>query len=145
MSRSLVMQLSAAEEKSMIRRYVAATVLLAVSLASSSFCGAAAEPQSLRQADHAAWVARVLEQMLTIQPGMTRSQLLTVFTTEGGVFTGLERQFVSRECPFFKVHVKFEAVGRPSRDSDGRGTSVEGPDDRIVTISRPYLEFSIID
>jgi hypothetical protein len=83
--------------------------------------------------------------MLTIKPGMTRSQLLEVFTTEGGIATGLQRNFVSRECPYFKVDVKFNAVGRPNRDSDGRVTLVEGPDDRIVTISRPYLEFQIAD
>ena len=44
-----------------------------------------------------------------------------------------------------KVDVKFDAVGRPNRDSDGSVTLVEGPDDRIVTISRPYLEYRISD
>jgi len=126
----------------MLRRYVAAMAFLAFSLTSSSLC-AAAESQS--QAEHTAWVGRVLERMLTIKPGMTRSQLLEVFTTEGGIATGLQRKFVSRECPYMKVDVRFDAVGRPNRDSDGRVTLVEGPDDRIVTISRPYLEFRIID
>jgi hypothetical protein len=128
----------------MLRRYVAAIAFLAFSLTSSSLC-AAAESQSLSQAEHTAWVGRVLERMLTIKPGMTRSKLLEVFTTEGGISTGLQRRFVSRECPYMKVDVRFDAVGRPNRNSDGRVTLVEGPDDRIVTISRPYLEFRIID
>ena len=128
----------------MLRRYVAAMAFLAFSLTSSSLC-AAAESQSFSQAEHTAWVGRVLERMLTIEPGMTRSQLLEVFTTEGGIATGLQRKFVSRECPYMKVDVRFDAVGRPNRNSDGRVTLVEGPDDRIVTISRPYLEFQIID
>jgi hypothetical protein len=95
--------------------------------------------------DHVAWVAEALKQMQTIKPGMTRTQLLTVFTTEGGLSTGLQRTFVSRDCPYFKVDVEFEAVGRPSRDADGRVTLVEGSQDIIVKISSPYLQFSIAD
>ena len=56
----------------MLRRHVAAMAFLTFSLSSSSLC-AAAESQSFSQTEHAAWVARVLEQMLTIKPGMTRS------------------------------------------------------------------------
>jgi hypothetical protein len=64
----------------MFRRSVAATAFLAFSLAGSSLC-AAAEAQSLSQSEHSAWLARVLEQTLAIKPGMTRSELLEVFTT----------------------------------------------------------------
>jgi hypothetical protein len=95
--------------------------------------------------DHRAWVTQVLEKMETIKAGMTRENLLKVFTTEGGLSTGLRRTFVSRDCPYFKVDVEFEAVGRPDRDKDGRVTLVEGSQDIIVKISRPYLQFSILD
>ena len=95
--------------------------------------------------DHVAWVAQALKQMQTIKPGMTRTDLFKVFTTEGGLSTGLRRTFVSRECPYFKVDVEFEAVGRPSRDIKGRVTLVEGGQDIIVNVSRPYLQFSIMD
>jgi hypothetical protein len=83
--------------------------------------------------------------MQTIKPGMTRRYLLEVFTTEGGLSTGLQRTFVNRDCPYFKVDVEFEAVGRPNRDADGRVTLVEGSQDVIVNISRPYLEFSVFN
>jgi hypothetical protein len=92
-----------------------------------------------------AWVAEVLKRMLTIEPGMTRKALLTVFKTEGGLFTDLKRTFVSRHCPYFKVDVEFKPVGRPDRDASGRATFVEGEEDIILTISRPYLAFSIDD
>jgi hypothetical protein len=95
--------------------------------------------------DHTAWVAESLKRMQTIKPGMTRTDLLKVFTTEGGLSTGLQRTFVSQDCPYFKVDVEFEAVGRSSRDANGRVTLAEGSQDLIVKISRPYLEFSIID
>jgi hypothetical protein len=76
---------------------------------------------------------------------MTREDLLKVFTTEGGLSTGLRRTFVSRDCPYFKVDVQFEAVGRPSRDAGGRVTLEEGKQDIIVQISRPYLQFTVSD
>lgn len=95
--------------------------------------------------DHVAWVREELSRMQTIKPGMTRAELLEVFTTEGGLFTGLERTFVSRSCPYFKVHVELRAVGRPARNADGRVTLVEDGRDVIVSISRPYLELSVTD
>ena len=95
--------------------------------------------------DHVAWVAQALKGMQTIKPGMTREALLTVFTTEGGLYTGLQRTFVSRDCPFFKVDVEFQAVGRSNRDGNGRVTLLEGSQDVIVNISRPYLQFVIAD
>jgi hypothetical protein len=89
--------------------------------------------------------ATSLKRMLTIKPGMTRAALLKAFTTEGGLSTGLRRTFVSRDCPYFKVDIEFKAVARPDRDDEGRVTLTEDPRDLIVTISRPYLAFSVID
>ena len=76
---------------------------------------------------------------------MTRQALLTVFTTEGGLSTGLQRTFVSRDCLYFKVDVEFQTVGRPNRDGNGRVTLVENGQDIILKISRPYLQFTIAD
>jgi hypothetical protein len=95
--------------------------------------------------DHIVWVAQALKRMQTIRPGMTRGDLLKVFTTEGGLSTGLQRTFVSRDCPYFKVDVDFKAVSRPNRDANGRVTLIEGNQDIIVKISRPYLQFGALD
>ncbi len=94
---------------------------------------------------HLAWVAEVLKRMQRIKPGMTRNSLLRVFTTEGGLSTGLQRTFVSRDCPYFKIDVEFQAVGRPNRDENGRVTLVEGNEDIILKASTPYLQFSVMD
>jgi hypothetical protein len=118
------------------------TLVIAASIASQS---APAINQSPCSEDRTAWVAQALQKMETIKPDMTRERLLTVFTTEGGLSTGLRRTFVSRDCPYFKVDVEFEAVGRPGYDIDGRVTLVEDDRDVIVRISKPYLQFSIID
>ena len=127
----------------MIRR-----TLMALLVAATVF-GAAGSPRALRAQDaaasHVGWVAETLEHMQTVKVGMTRKDLLAVFTTEGGLSTGLSRTFVSRACPYFKVDVEFEAVGRPNRDREGRVTLVEDPRDVIVKCSRPYLEFAVMD
>ena len=95
--------------------------------------------------DHLAWVSGVLKQMQSVKPGMTREHLLSVFTTEGGLSTGLQRTYVSKECPYFKVSVEFRPVGRPARNEFGRVTLDDDSRDIIKTISQPYLEFSIMD
>jgi hypothetical protein len=106
---------------------------------------APAQVQGQGRTEHLAWVSDVLKQMQTITQGMSRERLLTVFTTEGGLSTGVQCTYVSRECPYFKVSVEFDAVGRSNRDDAGHVTLVEDPRDIIKTISRPYLEFSIMD
>ncbi len=83
--------------------------------------------------------------MEAVRPGMTREELLKVFKTEGGLSTGLHRTFVSQDCPYFKVDVDFEAVGRPDQGEDGRVTLEEDSRDIIVKVSRPYLQFTIAD
>ena len=103
--------------------------------------GAPGFPQQTTRDDHIAWAGEALKRMETIKPGMTRNELLVVFTTEGGISTPLHRTFVSRDCPYFKVDVEFEAV--PPQGQGGR--LVEGSQDRIAKISRPYLQFTIFD
>jgi hypothetical protein len=101
--------------------------------------------QGQSRRDHMAWVAEVLKRMEMIRPGTTRKTLLAVFTTEGGLSTGLRRTFVSQDCPYFKVDVEFQAVGRPDQDEEGRVTLVEGEEDIILKVSTPYLQFSVMD
>ncbi|MGB6194357.1 MAG: hypothetical protein WBF42_17965 [Terracidiphilus sp.] len=101
--------------------------------------------QGTSDADNLQWVGQILEEMQSIKPGMTRADLLNVFTTEGGLSTEFERTYVSRRCGYFKVDVTFKPVGRDDKDSEGRATLVEDARDEIVSISRPYLAFSVMD
>ena len=126
-----------------IRAFVL-TLYSAIVGLSSVECAQGALQAEVHQ-DHTAWVAEGLKRMQTIKPGMTRESLLTVFQTEGGLSTGLQRTFVSRECPYFKVDVEFKAVGRPDRDATGRVTLIEDGQDIILKISKPYLQFSNFD
>ena len=101
--------------------------------------------QQTEKEGHVAWVLQSLERMRTVKPGMTRADLLKVFTTEGGLSTRLWRTYVSREGPFFKVDVEFTPAGRVDRDRAGRFLSGEDDRDLIKAISRPYIALMVAD
>jgi hypothetical protein len=70
---------------------------------------------------------------------MTRVDLLKVFREEGGLSTRTQRRFAYRDCPYIKVDVEFEPVGEPEDKLS------QLPEDKIIKISKPFLEWSIID
>jgi hypothetical protein len=86
----------------------------------------------------------VLKDVSSIQSGMTRAELLRVFTAEGGLSTRDTQQFVYRRCPDIKVIVNFR---RPDDADDNWGTAPdeEWAGDTIQSISKPFLEYSIKD
>jgi hypothetical protein len=81
----------------------------------------------------------VLTECQTIKPGMTRAELLKVFTTEGGMFTARHRTCVHRRCPYVKVDVDFTPADPKQKVMEQRPTDV------ITKVSKPYLEWSILD
>jgi hypothetical protein len=89
--------------------------------------------------EHTKWIAKVLRQITKIEPGMKREDLLKVFRTEGGLSTRFQRTYVSSECPYIKVNVRFKAA---NNESDGLK---EDPNDIIESISQPYLGWSVAD
>lgn len=121
----------------MIRRTLVAAVLVTAGVAGLVQSGSVRVGAQAASQNHVAWVATTLTRMLTIKPGMTRKDLNALFTTEGGLVAipPVHRTFVSRDCPYFKVDVDFELVASPGED----------PRDTIVKVSRPYLQFSIMN
>ena len=81
---------------------------------------------------HTQWVGNVLAWIATIKPGMTRSDLLRVFTTEGGLSTRTHRTYVLKQCPTIKIDVEFSISGNEAED-------------KIAQISRPYLDYGHYD
>ncbi len=76
----------------------------------------------------------IIKEVDAIKPGQTRKDLLKLFDGEGGLYSGNERRYDYRTCPYIKIDVKFERnpIG-PEKD-----------DDKIVSISKPYLDLSIV-
>ena len=110
--------------------------LLLLLLLFVSLC-VAQSPES-RSCDHQQWLTTAMKEMQTVRPGMTRADLLKVFRGEGGLSTRRSRRYVYHGSPYIKVNVDFDPVG----NADGLS---EQPDDKIVKISQPYLEWSIFD
>jgi hypothetical protein len=71
---------------------------------------------------------------LGIQPGMTRSDLLEVFTMEGGLSNRLRQTYVLKGCEIIHVDVTYSPI---SNETDHL---TEMPGDKIDTISKPYLD-----
>ena len=88
---------------------------------------------------HTEWIAQSLKEIEGIKVGMTRFDLLRVFKEEGGISTRTLRRYRYRDCPYIKVDVEFEPVGEPENKLS------ESPKDKIIKISKPFLEWSIID
>jgi hypothetical protein len=89
--------------------------------------------------DRIEWVAACLQEMQAVKQGSTREELLRVFVEEGGLSNRRERRYAYRDCPYFKVDVKFEAAD----DADEKNK--ESPNDKVSQISTPFLEWQIAD
>jgi hypothetical protein len=89
--------------------------------------------------EHRKWIASVIESTQTIKPGMTREDLLKVFATEGGLSNRMHRTYVYKQCPYIKVTVDFEAA------TNADDVLTEMSEDRIVNISAPFLQYSVMD
>ena len=84
-------------------------------------------------------ISAILTECQKIKPGMTRAELLKVFTTEGGLSTAMHRTFVYRGCPYIRVDVDFILSELKQYGLEER------PSDTISKISKPYLDWSVVD
>jgi|SRR5882724_7148237 len=111
---------------------------LAISIVASFTVFAQSDAQVQSAKSHSEWIAQSIREMETIKVGMTRADLLKVFTEEGGLSTRTQRQYVYRECLYIKVAVEFEPV-------ETKEILPENGKDKIVRISKPFIEWSVID
>jgi transcription elongation factor GreA-like protein len=86
---------------------------------------------------HREWLFKAVVRMQTIKPGNTRADLFKVFTGEGGLSANTQCAYVYRTCPYIKVMVHFRLANKAKYEED--------PKDIIVKISKPYLQWSIMD
>ena len=128
-----------------MRQFKLLAVLFLVLIFSASHASSSPKfsNQTQIEGEHRKWIDQVLQSIATIQPGMTRQNLLNIFGEEGGLSTRTQRKYVYKQCPYIKVDVEFSPVEAASNPNASRYD--ESPDDKIVEISRPYLEYSISD
>jgi hypothetical protein len=83
----------------------------------------------------------VLRDFENIRVGMTRAEVLARFQIDGGIHSASEMRFVHPLCSYCKVTVKFDFI----RDSQDQNRAIMAETDRVVAVSRPYLERPFAD
>jgi hypothetical protein len=84
-------------------------------------------------------IADILVAFGTLKPGMTRADVLRIFTEEGGLSWRMRHTYVYRGCPYVKVDVEFA----PARGTENNHADLN--EDTIVKISQPYVQWSVAD
>ena len=79
----------------------------------------------------------ILKDAARVRPGMPRRELQTILAEEGGLSSVTDRQFPHRASPYIKVRVTFA----PAAEGAGK----EHPDDKVLTVSEPFFQWSIMD
>jgi len=85
-------------------------------------------------------ISDILTECQKITPGTTRAELMKLFTTEGGGASPWRRIFVHRRCHFIKVEIEF-TLSDPKNPKQEDGL----PTDTVSKISKPYLEWTVLD
>jgi hypothetical protein len=93
--------------------------------------------------EHQKWIEHVMRSISSFKPGMTRKDLAKIFQADGGLSTRTRGRYVYRHCPYIKVDVDFSPAEDPG--DAGQEEFYESPDDKIVKISRPYLDNPVAD
>ncbi len=84
-------------------------------------------------------VTRAIDAVNRIKTGMLRSDVEKEFRLEGGLFSRNQTFYVYRICPYIKVKVTFEL------DPSYKDFVTGSPKDRVQSVSKPYLEYSVMD
>ena len=115
------------------------TMVFAIAFSISLLSVRAQAPETEIDQAHMVWVEKCLADFQTIKAGMTRSQVEAKFPVDGGISSPSSGRYTHPACPYFKIDVTF-AVQR-----DAAGRAITGKDDKVISISKPYLETPIAD
>jgi len=86
--------------------------------------------------DSTQWVESCLKDFEFVKVGMTRSQVESKLSKDGGLHTASQVHFVHPACRYFKIDVEFEF----KRDAADQNRAIKGKDDRVTKVSKPYIE-----
>lgn len=84
-------------------------------------------------------IATVLRECQALKPGTPRSEILRHFMAEGGLSMARRQTYVHRRCPYIKIDVEFGPT------SPGQEILDEHASDPLTKVSKPYLNWSILD
>ena len=83
-------------------------------------------------------IEEALQETSKLTPGITRDKVEVSFVLDGGLQFGRTSRYSFRKCTSIKVDVEFSERGASS-------TADFSATDRLVKVSRPYLELPVYD
>jgi hypothetical protein len=88
---------------------------------------------------HRQWLEERYTEATSIQPGMSRADLLRVFKEDGGLQRIPATRYLLKSCNMIKIEVEF--------DTEYGAAYEEKPDVelKITKVSQPYLEYPHMD
>ena len=89
--------------------------------------------------DNCAAIRDALKEIGELKPGDSRAQSERSFELDGGLQVSADSRYAFKKCQYIKVDVEF------SKQSISNGTAPILPTDKIVKISRLYLENPVYD
>jgi hypothetical protein len=87
------------------------------------------------------WVEACVKDFESLHPGMTRSEVQARFFMDGGLQGISPVRFTHPSCPYFKVDVEFDF----KRDANDQNRAIQAGTDRVIRVSKPYLERPYMD
>jgi len=85
------------------------------------------------------WLKDLVSEIQSITPGTTRRKVNQILLQNGGLFIPSAITYSHKECDVLKVRIEFELV------SDGNKGFPLNEDDKVISVSMPYLGFFTTD
>ena len=95
--------------------------------------------QSADDKAHQHWLEARYKEATSIQPGMTRADLLKLFIEDGGAQMASSRRYVLKSCYLIQIEVTFDKPWAAS------SRTVSDDELKIVEVSRPFLQHMALD
>ena len=114
---------------------IAAGILLSV------YAGQGNDEQEKIKLERRAWVQQCLTDFKSVKTGMTRVEVETKLRIDGGLQGVSPVRYIHPDCDYFKIDVEFEF----KRDEKNQNRAILSPEDKVKTVSRPYIDFPVFD
>ena len=97
--------------------------------------------QTQKQKEQITWVMQCTEDFKKIKLGMTREEVKKLLPMDGGFQFPVTVRFCHSECSYFKVDVEFSVERNPS----DQNRVISSMNDKVVSVSKPYIEAPYYD
>jgi hypothetical protein len=98
-------------------------------------------PQGTPNKDLTTGVEKCLADFESVKAGMMRCEVEAKLTMDGGIQGVSPVRFAHPTCPYFKINVEFDF----QKNAADQNRAVRGKDDKVIRVSKPYIERPSLD